>query len=58
MWVRGRGNINVLPKLDGDWEDGVLENVLYVPDLKKDIFSMREAMVVAFLPEVARGCRF
>ncbi|KAG0565694.1 hypothetical protein KC19_7G008000 [Ceratodon purpureus] len=43
-WVRGRGNIKIQRKLGLQWEDGVLENVLYAPALRRNLFSLGRAV--------------
>lgn len=37
--IRGVGSILIEAKVDGKWEPRRLENVLYVPDLKQNLFS-------------------
>lgn len=38
--VKGRGTIHIQKYVNGTWTDGRIDNVLYVPDLKKNLLSM------------------
>lgn len=38
--VEGYGDIKVLALVNGEWEPRTIENVLYVPKLKKNLFSV------------------
>lgn len=38
--VEGHGTIEILALVKGEWEPRTLENVLYVPKLKKNLFSI------------------
>jgi hypothetical protein len=40
LWVEGCGDINILTRAAGKVYVGVLRNVLYVPQLKKNLFSI------------------
>ncbi|KYN10396.1 Copia protein [Trachymyrmex cornetzi] len=42
--VHGRGTVYIQRLVDGQWLDGVLEDVLYVPDLNKNLFSVGACM--------------
>jgi len=43
MEVEGYGEIKVLVLVNGQWEPRILENVLYVPKLKKNLYSIGTA---------------
>ena len=38
--VHGRGTIRINRLIHGEWRAGRIDNVLYVPDLKKNLFSV------------------
>ncbi|XP_018300165.1 uncharacterized protein, partial [Mycetomoellerius zeteki] len=38
--IKGKGTILIKRFVDGAWHDGRLENVLYVPTMKKNLFSV------------------
>lgn len=42
--VSGRGTVHIKRLVNGQWLDGKLEDVLYVPDLKKNLFSVGACM--------------
>lgn len=37
--IKGRGSIKIQKNLHGKWQEGKITNVLYVPDLKKNLLS-------------------
>lgn len=37
--VQGKGTVNIQKKNNGVWQDALITNVLYVPDLRKNLFS-------------------
>ena len=40
LWVRGIGDINITRLVDGIHKRGVLKKVLYIPDLRRNLFSI------------------
>ena len=40
LWIRGKGDIKIRCLVDGHSYKGVLRNVLYVPKLKWNLFSV------------------
>jgi hypothetical protein len=43
LQVHGYGTVNIHSKVDGIWYDGILEKVLYVPNLGITLFSIGTA---------------
>lgn len=41
--VEGYGDIEVLALVNGEWEPRTIKNVLYVPKLRRNLFSVRAA---------------
>jgi len=42
--VHGRGTVYIKRLVNNQWLEGKLENVLYVPDLNKNLFSVGACM--------------
>ena len=40
LWVRGIGDINITRLVNGVQKKGVLQKVLYIPDLRRNLFSI------------------
>ena len=40
IWVQGVGDINITRTVDGIAKEGVLKKVLYIPDLRRNLFSI------------------
>ena len=40
LWVRGKGNIHISCLVDGQYYNGLMRNVLFVPKLKRNLFSV------------------
>lgn len=40
LWVRGLGDINITRIVDGIEKRGILKKVLYIPDLRRNLFSI------------------
>ena len=40
IWVQGVGDINITRTVDGVSKEGVLKKVLYIPDLRRNLFSI------------------
>lgn len=40
LWVRGIGDINITRTIDGTQKKGVLQRVLFIPDLRRNLFSI------------------
>jgi hypothetical protein len=43
LWVRGVGQIMAKCLVDGQWENRTFKHVLYVPELRKNLFSVGQA---------------
>ena len=43
LWVLGKGDIKVKKKAHDQWLDGTLHDVLYILDLKNNLFSIGRA---------------
>jgi hypothetical protein len=41
--VQGKGDINIERTVNGITRPGILKNVLYIPDLKRNLFSIGQA---------------
>jgi hypothetical protein len=48
-WARGVGNINVQCCINKKWEKKILQRVLYVPELRKNLFSVGQAADKGFV---------
>jgi hypothetical protein len=46
--VQGVGDINITRLVDGVQKKGVLQNVLYIPDLRRNLFSIGLASKAGF----------
>ena len=44
LQAKGRGTVNILCLVDGEWFDHYMINVLYVPDIAYNLFSVGAAM--------------
>lgn len=44
LWVLGKGDIKIKRKAHDQWLDGTLHDVLYIPDLRTNIFSIGGAV--------------
>lgn len=40
LWVRGVGDIQITRTIDGEQKHGILQKVLFIPDLKRNLFSI------------------
>lgn len=40
LYAAGNGTVAIKTKVNGEWNDGVLHNVLFVPDLGTNLFSI------------------
>lgn len=40
LWVRGVGNIEIIRTIDGKQRNGLLHKVLYIPELRRNLFSI------------------
>ena len=43
LWVQGKGNIRIKRRAHNQWLDGILHNVLYIPELRTNLFSIGRA---------------
>lgn len=43
MWVQGKGDIKIKRRAHDQWLDGFLHDVLYIPDLRTNLFSIGRA---------------
>ena len=43
LWVQGKGNIKIRRRAHNQWLDGMLHNVLYIPELRTNLFSIGRA---------------
>ena len=43
LWVQGKGNIRIRRRAHNQWLDGILQNVLYIPELRTNLFSIGRA---------------
>ena len=43
LWVMGKGDIKIKRRAHDQWLDGTLHNVLYIPDLRTNLFSIGRA---------------
>lgn len=50
----GKGTINVRMKIGGKWVQNYLENVWYVPEISRNLFSIGQAMEKGFVFEANR----
>ena len=44
LQVYGQGNIPIKTKVNGNWNEGTLKYVIYVPNLGVNLFSIRSAV--------------
>lgn len=54
LWVRGVGRIQVKCQLDGVWKQRHIHRVLYVPQLRKNLFSVGQAADKGFITTYTR----
>ena len=43
LWVQGKGDIKIKRRVHDKWLDGTLHDVLYIPDLRTNLFSIGRA---------------
>ena len=43
LWVQGKGDIRIKRRANDQWLDGTLHDVLYIPDLRTNLFSIGRA---------------
>ena len=43
LWVQGKGDVRIKRRAHNQWLDGILHNVLYIPELRTNLFSIGRA---------------
>ena len=54
LWVRGVGRISITCKIDNHWKPRNIKRVLYVPELRKNLFSVGRATDKGFITTYTR----
>jgi hypothetical protein len=54
LWVCGVGRINVKCEVDGVWKFHVVQRVLYIPELRRNLFSIGQVSDKGFMTTYTR----